>query len=48
MQTPVLSILLFVLASLFGAVGQFLYKAAAQTICRELRDAVLALAPQPG
>ncbi len=30
MQTPVLSILLFVLAAVFGAVGQFLYKAGAE------------------
>ena len=30
MQTPVLSIVLFVLASLLGAVGQFLYKSGAE------------------
>jgi len=29
MATPVISILLFLLASLFGAVGQFLYKSGA-------------------
>lgn len=32
MNTPVASILLFVLASLFGAVGQFLYKSGADSV----------------
>ena len=31
MQTPVISILLFLLASVLGAVGQFLYKSGADT-----------------
>ena len=31
MRTPVLSILLFLAASLFGAAGQFLYKSGADT-----------------
>lgn len=31
MQTPVVSILLFLLASVLGAVGQFLYKSGADT-----------------
>jgi len=30
MQTPVTSVVLFVVAALFGAVGQFLYKAGAE------------------
>lgn len=30
MKTPVLSIVLFILAALFGAVGQFLYKSGAE------------------
>ena len=30
MQTPVLSIVFFILAALFGAVGQFLYKSGAE------------------
>jgi multidrug transporter EmrE-like cation transporter len=30
MQTPLLSIVLFILAALFGAAGQFLYKAGAE------------------
>ena len=30
MQTPTLSILFFLLASIFGAVGQFLYKSGAE------------------
>ncbi|MEM7559240.1 MAG: hypothetical protein AAF394_08955, partial [Planctomycetota bacterium] len=32
LNTPVASILLFVLASLFGAVGQFLYKSGADSV----------------
>jgi len=41
MQTPVASILMFVIAALFGALGQFLYKAGADRTTDSMSSYVL-------
>jgi multidrug transporter EmrE-like cation transporter len=43
MQTPLLSIVFFLLASLFGALGQFLYKSGADRATGDLSSYVLNL-----
>ena len=41
MKTPPLSIVLFLLAALFGAVGQFLYKSGADSVGRSFSSYLL-------